>query len=515
MPRILVTLIVLTTATLAAAGCGNDDGSSSSGAAAVAPAGSLVYGEVTLRPEGDQKAEIETLISKFPGEGSARERIGSLMQTLFSEADTKLSYEEDVEPWLGDDAGFFVSSLDLEGEDAAAALLLATDDEGAAEDAIEKADDGEPAREETYEGYDYRVFAEDDGAVGVVDGWVVLGNPAGFKAAVDTAEGGDPVEDDDTFQETREDAPEERLGFFHLNGPRFYEAIQRSPAAGMLGGAFRQLFQEPLAATFNADADGARVEGTIPASLLAGFPVVGEGSGAAGELPADAWLALAQPDLGKTIQGYLDLFAGAAGGTELLEQQFRSETGLDLQEDVISWMGDWSLFVRGTSVDELNGALTIETTDEAASGRFINAVARLVRENAGPDMTVRRLELGGGGEGVTVTGPELDQPLHLFQRDGTVVAAYGDDAAREALDPADTLGDSPAFADAEQALGGDYTVSFYVAIPPILELAESEGAASDEDWQEAKPYLEPLDAVVGGARKEGDTVHSAFGITVK
>ena len=514
MPRILVTLIVLTTATVAATGCGSE-GASSSGVASVAPAGSLVYGEVTLRPEGDQKAEIEALISKFPGEGSAGERIGSLMQTLFAEADTKLSYEKDVEPWLGDEAGFFVSSLDLEGEDAAAALLLATDDEGAAEDAIEKADDGEPAREETYEGYDYRVFAEDDGAVGVVDGWVVLGNPAGFKAAVDTAEGGDPIEDDDTFQETREDAPEERLGFFYLNGPRFYEAVQKSPAAGMLGGAFRQLFQEPLAATFNADADGARVEGTIPASLLAGFPVVGEGSGAAGELPADAWLALAQPDLGKTIQGYLDLFAGAAGGTELLEQQFRSETGLDLQEDVISWMGDWGLFVRGTSVDELNGALTIETTDEDASGRFIDAVARLVRQNADPGMTVGPLELGGGGEGVTLTGLELGQPLHLFQRDGTVVAAYGDDAAREALDPADTLGDSPAFADAEQALGGDYTVSFYVAIPPILELAESEGAASDEDWQKAKPYLEPLEALVGGARKEGDTVHSAFGITVK
>jgi uncharacterized protein DUF3352 len=513
MPRILLTLTALTTAIVVAAGCGND-GASSSGVASLAPARSLVYGEVTLRPEGDQKAGIEALISKFPGEGRAGDRIGRLVQTIFAEADTGLSYREDVEPWLGDEAGFFVSSIDREGEDAAAAFLVATDDEGKAEDAIEKAADGD-AREESYEGYDYRVFTEDDGAVGVVDGWVVLGNPAGFKAAVDTAEGGDPLEDDDTFEETREDATDERLGFFYLNGPRFYEAIQRSPAAGMLGGAFRQFFQEPLAATFNADENGVRVEGTIPASLLAGFPIIGVGSGAAGELPADAWLALAQPDLGKTIQGYLDLFAGAAGGTEVIEQQFRSETGLDLQEDVISWMGDWGLFVRGTSTDELNGALTIETTDEAASGRFIDAVARLARENVDPGMRVGPLELSGGGEGITVTGPELDQPIHLFQRDGTVVTAYGDAAARDALDPAETLGDSAAFRDAEQALGADYTVSLYVAIAPIIELADSAGAASDEDWQEAKPYLEPLGALVGGARKEGDTVHSAFGITVK
>ena len=39
---------------------------------------------------------------------------------------------------------------------------------------------------------------------------------------------------------------------------------------------------------------------------------------------------------------------------------------------------------------------------------------------------------------------------------------------------------------------------------PILDLVDSTGAASDADWQEAKPYLEPLSALVAGTSGEGD-----------
>jgi hypothetical protein len=247
---------------------------------------------------------------------------------------------------------------------------------------------------------------------------------------------------------------------------------------------------------------------------MSAFPIVAEGSGAAGELPADSWLAFAQPDLGQTIEGYLDLAGSAVGGRELIEQQLEAATGLDLQADVISWMGDWSAFVRGTSVAGLDGALVIETSDEAASGRFIDAIVRLARQNAEPGLRIVPLQLGGG-EGVTVRSAQLPQPVHLFQADGKVVAAYGDAAARDAVAPDETLADSPAYTQAEEALGEGYAISFFLAIEPILGLAESEGAGADEDFQKVKPYLEPLGALVGGARKDGDKLSTAFGLTVK
>jgi hypothetical protein len=357
MPRILLTLTALLTAIVVAAGCGSDE-SSSSAAAGLAPAGSVMYGEASLKPEGDQKAAIDSLIEKFPGQGSAGDRIRSLMEKAFSESDSGLSYGKDVEPWLGDEAAFFLTRLGANGDNGDGGLLVATEDEEKAKAALDKAIDGKKAE---YKGTEY--FTEENGAAGVVDGWVVIATVPGLKAAVDVADDGRSLEDDEDFQKTLENAPEERLGYFYINSPAFVKALQQSPGGAQLG-QFREFFKEPFLATINADDSGVRFEATVPKSLAAGFPVVAEGADLAGQLPADSWLAMAQPDLGKTVDRYVTAFGAQLGGRDTIEQQFKSTTGLDLQEDVLSWMGDWGVFVRGTSVAELNGALIVETSDE-------------------------------------------------------------------------------------------------------------------------------------------------------
>ena len=86
MPRVLLTLTALITAIVVAAGCGKDDAASSAGAG-LSPAGSLMYGEATLEPEGDQKAAIDSIVEKFPGEGGAGDRIRELLEEAFAESD--------------------------------------------------------------------------------------------------------------------------------------------------------------------------------------------------------------------------------------------------------------------------------------------------------------------------------------------------------------------------------------------------------------------------------------------
>jgi hypothetical protein len=508
MPRILLTLTALLTAIVVAAGCGSDD-SASSPAAGLAPAGSVMYGEATLKPDGDQKAAIDSLIEKFPGQGSAGDRIGSLMEKAFAESDSGLSYGKDVKPWLGDEAAFFLSRLSADGENGDGGLLVATEDEEKAKTALDKAIDGKKA---DYKGTEY--FIEDDGAAGVVDGWVVIATVPGFKAAVDVADDGRSLEDDEDFQKALEGAPEERLGYFYINSPALLKTLQQSPAGAQLG-QFQEFFKEPFVATINADDSGVRFEATVPKSLAAGFPVVAEGADLAGQLPGDSWLAMAQPDLGKTADRYVEVFGAQLGGRDTIEQQFKSTTGLDLQEDVLSWMGDWGVFVRGTSVSELNGALIVETSDETKSGRVIETIARFARQSADPGEQIGPLEVDGGGEGVTLRSSDVPQPIHLFQRDGKVVLAYGDAAAADAISPGQTLADTAEFGQAEDALGGDYNVSFYLAMEPILALVDSTSAGSDADWAKVKPYLEPLAAFVGGAQEDGDNLRSAFGVTVK
>jgi hypothetical protein len=508
MPRLLLTLTALMTAIVVAVGCG-DSGSSSSSASSLAPAGSIVYGEATLQPEGDQKETIDALVEKFPGQGSAGERIRALMQKAFAESDSGLDYRKDIEPWLGDEAAFFLSRIDAAGDDGDGGLLVATDDEQKALAALDKAIDGKKA---SYKDTEY--FTEDGGAAGVVDGWVVIATVRGFKAAVDVAGDGPSLEDDEDFQKTLDDASGERLGYIYVNTPALLKTLQRSAAGAQLG-QFGQLFKEPLLATMNAADSAIRFEATVPKSLAAGFPVVAEGADLAGELPGDSWLAAAQPDLGKVLEQYIDLYGGQVGGRENLEQQFKAMTGLDLQEDVLSWMGTYAVFVRGTSVSDLSGALIVETSDEQKSGRVLDTIARFARQSADPQESVGPLELSGGGEGYTLHTPDVPEPIHLFQQDGKVVLAYGDEAAADAISPSQTLSDTPEFSRAEDALGGDYNVSFYLSMEPILELVESTGAGSSEEYAKIKPYLEPFGAFVGGAQENGDKLRSAFGVTIR
>jgi hypothetical protein len=498
MRKLALLVALVSIPVLAAGGCGNDEAASS--ATSLAPAGSLMYAEVDLDPSGDQKQAIDELIGKFPGEGTAGERLRSLIEQGLRESDAPISFEKDIEPWLGDTAAAFVGGPNAD----ASAGLIATDDEDAAREALEKSLEGQ-GREKSYEGVDYLV--DGDAAGGVVDGFLVVGSERGFKAAVDTSDGGSPLSDDQRYDEATADLAEDRLGLVYVNMPAVLRTLQQAPGTVPLG-QFGDLFKDPVVATFDVDRDGVTMEADAPASLASSFPFFGEGSDLVNELPADSWLAMAQPDLGKVLDYYVDAFGQAAGGRDAIERQFRSATGLDLDRDLLGWMGDFAVFVRGTSVADLNGGIVVETTDPAASARLIARLGQLSRRSAGT--RVEPYSAPGGGKGITLRDSDVPAPVHLFQRGDRFVVAYGDAAAQDALAPAERLGDSPEFADAAQSIDG-YAVTFYLALAPVIELADSE-VGDDPDWQSAKPYLEPLEAIVSGTAGDNDELRTALKI---
>ena len=379
MRSLALLLAALSLSAVVALGCGKDGASSS--ATELVPAGSLMYGEVDLAPSGDQKRAIEALAAKFPGEGSAAERLQSLIEKGLQESDAPINFEKDVEPWLGDSAAFFVGG-GKGGSPANGAALIATDDEDAAREAIEKSFEGKQS-EKSYEGVDYLV-GSDDSAAAVFGGFAVVGTEAAVKAAVDTSEGGAPLSDDEAYENAIAEAPEDRLGLFYINSPRLLELTQGAANAQALR-SFKDFFEDPIVATFDVDRDGVSFEADFPESLAKLMPFLGKGSELMNELPADAWLALAQPDAGKLLDYYVDAVGASVGGRDALESQLRAMTGLDLERDVLGWMGDFAVFARGSSLSELNGAVVIETTDPAASGRLIarlGALAKRLRADA-------------------------------------------------------------------------------------------------------------------------------------
>jgi hypothetical protein len=514
MRKLLATVALLTVPALAAAGCGNSD-EAASGASELVPGGALVYAEADLKPEGDQKRAIDSILAKFPGGGQAGDKLKELVEKGLRESNPSLSFKKDIEPWLGDEAAFFVSQFGLSGGQGALGLLVATDDEDAALDTLKKTATGE-VTQKSYRDVDYLMDESQDlNAAAAFDGFLVIGTEAGVKAAIDASKDGSKLSDDDRYKDALDKAADDRLGLLYLNMPELKKQAEQS-GAGALPDSFKRLFNEPAVSTVDVDDDGVVIESTVTDELGRAFGFLGPGSDLVSELPADSWAAFAQRDLGKLLDLFADSFGAAAGGRDAIEQQFKAATGLDLQKDVLDWMGDFAVFVRGTSVSHLDGALVIETKDEAASGRFIDALERLARTQvAGPGDTVAPLRAPGGGEGFTLSSTDVPKPIHVFQRNSRVVFAYGDAAAKDGAEASDKLADSPDFSAARDSLGGGYNVSFYVLTQPIWDLVESTDSANDPDWQKAKPYLEPLKALVGGTSGEGDDVTQAVKLIVK
>lgn len=484
---------------LVLAACG--DSGSGGAPSRLVPENVAVYGTVTLDPKGDQERAVSEIAARFPGGDELGQQIEKGLAEAFRE--DGVDYAKDVEPWLGDELVFFISGI--RQDDADGAAVIETSDEDATLEAFDKLGTGK-ASDKSYEGTDYKVD-EDEAAYGVVDGRAVIGTEAGFKAAVDTAAGDSSIEDSDRVTKSLDSLPEEPLASVYLDGRKLLGAL--GPEGALLGPLVSAV-SEPYVVGVSAESDAVVVDSTLPAELigLAAPVFFGSGTDAVLDLPADSFFAAGQPEVGESISQLLTLFGAQAGGTEQIEEEVRKETGLDLNDDILSWMGDLGAFAAGTSLEELRAGAVIETKDPDASRRALEVLTRIAGRGAGPDETVEPLTLPGGGDGFTLTAGELPQPLHVVQRGDRLAVALGDDSAEALLEPADTLGEDPDFADASGRLGEGFQASNYLDFAPILELAESVGAAEDEGYLEAKPYLEPFARMVAGTKKDGDIVFS-------
>ncbi len=497
--RQLTPILVLVVLVLILPGCGKS-GSGSSAGGGLVPEDAAVYGTVTLDPEGDQESAVRDIAARFPGGDDVDVEIEKGLSEVLREGG--LDYGDDVKPWIGENATFFVSGV--REDEADAAVVVEATDEDAARAAFEKAGSGGKGEQRSYEGTDY-LF--DEVAFGVVEGHAVIGTEPALKAVVDTAESGDSIEDVERVEEALDRLPDDTLGSVYFDGRKLLSAI--GPEGALLA-PFVQVFDEPYVVGLSAESDAVVLDTTLPAALspLAAPLLFGSGTDAVLDLPVDSFYAAGQPEVGKSISSLVDLFAPAAGGRERIDQQVRAETGLDLDKDILAWMGDLGAFASGTSVEELRAGAVIETKDPGTSGRAIEVLERLARREADPDTKVGPLTLSGGGDGFTVKSPELPHPVHVVQRGERVAIAIGDESAQSLLEPGDTLGEDAGFNDAAERLGDGFEVANFLDVAPILELVDSEGESSDPGYQEAKPYLEPFARLVAGTRKDGDVVLS-------
>jgi hypothetical protein len=509
MPKkgIASALAVAAGATLLA-GCGE-----AKEGASFAPAGSALYAEVEIQPQGEQKQNLDAILRKFPELGNPGQRIAQEFDKAAQRERSPVRWNKDVKPWLGEKASVFVAK-GRAGQPAAAGLIASKDD-GKAQDTLEQAAKEERDAKRSFEGRDYWYDSQEQSAYGVVDGQVVVGNEAGFRAAVNASKG-EPLADSEAFDGAWGELPDDRIAGVYQDNPKLADVLGSASPQANTQQLKRVLSRGPRTATTWAklEQDGLVAESESPARGGFATAVLGRGTEILETLPGDSWLAVGAPDVGKTLSGLIDSFAGS-GGRQLAAQQVQQATGLDLDRDLLSWMGDFGLFAQGTSRTDLGGGVVIQSKDPATSERALKQLASAARRQGQGRVEIGRARLPGADTGFEIGAPNLPQAIIAGQGDDRVVAAYGDKAARAGLAGKPSLADEPDYKQATGALGGGFQPSSYISIAPIVDLASTFGATQSPQFAQGEKYLRRFSFLVAGTKKEGDKIRSRLKLSLR
>ena len=493
----------LVVAMLMLAACGGDDGEAGLDPAELAPADVPVFVDLVVRPEGELAAGAASGLAKLTGNSDPGGFVVSQLDDLLAQQDPGVTYERDIEPWLGERAGLFVTEL---GDDAQPDffLIFAVTDEAAAQDTVDSLNevDSSPRTEETYEGVSY-TLDDEDSAVGFIDGFLVIGTVAAFEAAVD-ASAGDSLADNGAYMELIDLALEDRVGSAYVDTPALIDELEAS-------GALSREAVDPVLGQLGVAGEGALLASAGLSADELSFELAGAasddgaqiGSALLEQLPADSWLALAGGDVGGAISAAA---AGLAGGAELgsgagdVAGALERGLGLNLAAD-FGWVGDAAAFVTGSSVLSIGAGIVADTTDPAVSAASLQRLGDSLARGGSVDITPTEGEVG-----FRLSLPSLPIGAEVVQRGDQVLAAGGSTTVEDLASPEPGgLSASEDFQRAQDALGDDFEVGAFLNFAKLVGLIdELPTATADPDLMSAREVLDTLDYLVLGLRRDGD-----------
>lgn len=504
----LVLLLALATAAIAlvVAGCGGGDGGGSD-PAAVMPAETPLYIGVTVRPEGDLKANTEALAEDVAGVDLGEEIVSALEQGAFTEEED-LDFEKDIEPWLGDNAGIGFQEF-AGGDPEGPVIAVETTDTGAAEEFITDFAT-EVGDETTYQGSTFKVEEDDGTAVGMVDDYFVIAEDETiFKAVVDAA-GDESLADQDTYDSAVDATAEESLADVFVDVGNVLEETGAEIDAGD---------QELLEATGIEPKEAFVIASVVPgaetleidfATNAAGDnPPTGDASQLLGSLPGGSFTAFAAGEFGARLNESIDLIDEMGIEGQIEPDEFKDAlkaNGIDLDK-LTSGIGDLGLFAQGNTEANLTGAVVLTTKDAKEATNTVSNLGLLLRASDTPGVTA----LSGDAAGFSIRDPDLgDQPLVVAAKDDKIAISYGLAASTQALTAGEgsTLAENPTFKKAGDALG-DTPLSGYIAGPATLALVDNLLSPEEaEEFEEARPYVEKIEYLAIGNGTSGDLATS-------
>lgn len=503
-------------ALLAAAGCGGDGEAAQ--LADLVPPDVPLYAEVTVRPEGEQLEALESLAERLGDVSDPRAELAAAIDAELADEGLEATYADDVEPWLGERAAIFVRSFEPSSIGTGVpdfALIAQASDPAAADGFVDDLVEAGPAPAvaRSYRGTEYYALRGDGGvaAVGIVGDALVAGTEASFQVAVDATKGESLAESEDYA--ARADAlGEDLLATISLDPSSVIEAaIASEDVARRHARRLEPLVGGPLSAPLTAGISG--TEGSLTTDFAALVESGGEyatDSSLLEPLPSGSWLALALPDLGRTIGHALDRIANSGlPGSDSMADRVRAETGFDLRAGLTDWLGDAAAYARGTAVPGLSAGVIAQTTDPDRPRPLLRLLQRFAERDTGLRSTAPP---EGAQYGFSLGLPSLGGGVEAGVVDDRVVAVFGGTVAG-ALDQDRTLGEDERFRAAVESLGEEYPAALYLDVPSLLAALRALGEEIEFD-EPAAGALAELDLIVAGSRLSDHVVVTRVSATL-
>ncbi|MGZ5339933.1 MAG: DUF3352 domain-containing protein, partial [Solirubrobacterales bacterium] len=344
----------------------------------------------------------------------------------------------------------------------------------------------------------YQINDEGD-AFGAIEDFVALGDEPAYRAAIDASEG-DSLADAEKFKDAISDISDDALARGYLNLKALIGQVAQEQ--GVPSGTAAS-----VASKIGIDDSLVLSMESAPKSVALDLHGLGGFGGPApdllGNLPADTSLAVGISDVGGKLKSLVEKVesAGIPGiGKGTIAAAVQTQADLDINEDLFPWLGDAAVFVRGTDPSTADGALVIQSKDDAAAALALDKLGQLL-ESQGQG-SLKPLSLGSGGNGFELTNPNFSQPINFVQQNGLFVIGVGEAATQAALTPTETLADAEPFTAATGTLG-DGGPAFYAAIPQLVSLIAASPNTNAAQFAQLRPYLDRLAYLTGGTSEGG------------
>jgi hypothetical protein len=475
------------------------------------PDEAFFYSSLFLKPSTNQRKALRDLLARFPSAGNpdeSGEALDDLLKDVFDDLD--LSYLDDVKPWIGTEIAFWATPPDDDTDDFGWALMIATKDEAAAAAAVQKSaaiHDGSKADPFTIDGPN--AFIE--------DGFVNLMNNSaqGPWKRMHGDDAPPPLAHSKRFNDAIALLPQDRIALAYFDPVPLFGGIPPDQVTDVIESALGPYATETQAAVAYLREDAIIFESASPHALEGHGGSPDPHRGLLEEVPKGSWGAAGVDDFGEVIRTAANGFAAGDFGVlgfGALREVFRQETGLDLDADLLDWIGDVGFFVLG-GPGPVNGGAIIESTDPDASLRALRKIGGVLKIRGAP---VRFLP--EGNDGFLLRIPGFPFPLYAISETSDpdrVIVGIAPPPADRWLG-VNQLGESEEFRAARADLGDGFATGFYLAPQKILEVIRAAGADQDQTFEkDVAPNLEVLTHIVGGSRVDGDTVYRRLVIGVK